>query len=102
MVLTITTAIITTIMTGIMITIMIIITRTITIMRMGTVIPTRTFRRRSRTTRTAPASAIRSGCKDVRSLFSLMVVLGTTIHEFVGGDALLPSQTRGWSDQVRP
>jgi hypothetical protein len=35
------------------------------------------------------------------SLF-VMVVLGTTIHEFAGHDALSPNETRGWSDQVRP
>jgi len=31
-----------------------------------------------------------------------MVVLGTTIHEFAGRDRVLPNETRGWSDQVRP
>jgi hypothetical protein len=31
-----------------------------------------------------------------------MVVLGTTIHEFASDGALLPIDTRGWSDQVRP
>ena len=32
----------------------------------------------------------------------VMVVLGATIHEFACNDALLPNETRGWSDQVRP
>ncbi len=40
------------------------------------------------------------------SLFSrsllVMVVLGTTIHEFVCHSAIAPGETRGWSDQVRP
>jgi len=31
-----------------------------------------------------------------------MVVLGTTIHEFGCSVAVLPRETRGWSDQVRP
>src|SRR5688572_21786567 len=29
-------------------------------------------------------------------------VLGTTIHEFACERRLLPIETRGWSDQVRP
>jgi Ohr subfamily peroxiredoxin len=33
---------------------------------------------------------------------SVRVVLGTTIHEFVSSDSMLPTETRGWSDQVRP
>jgi hypothetical protein len=32
----------------------------------------------------------------------VLVVLGTTIHEFACNNALLPHETRGWSDQVRP
>src|SRR5688572_17869594 len=28
--------------------------------------------------------------------------LGATIHEFACNSALLPTETRGWSDQVRP
>jgi len=31
-----------------------------------------------------------------------MVVLGTTIREFASTDAMLPNDTRGWSDQLRP
>jgi len=31
-----------------------------------------------------------------------MVVLGTTIHEFVCYRSTSPIETRGWSDQVRP
>jgi hypothetical protein len=31
-----------------------------------------------------------------------MVVLGTTIHEFACRNWMLPNETRGWSDQVRP
>jgi len=31
-----------------------------------------------------------------------MVVLGTTIHEFARNDWIMPIETRGWSDQVRP
>jgi len=31
-----------------------------------------------------------------------MVALGATIHEFACNSALLPIETRGWSDQVRP
>jgi hypothetical protein len=34
--------------------------------------------------------------------FFVMVVLGTTIHEFLAAIAIWPMQTRGWSDQVRP
>jgi hypothetical protein len=37
-----------------------------------------------------------------RTLDSVMVVLGTTIHEFGGRFAVLHGETRGWSDQVRP
>jgi hypothetical protein len=33
---------------------------------------------------------------------AVMVVLGTTIHEFACDSQTLPSETRGWSDQVRP
>jgi hypothetical protein len=40
-----------------------------------------------------------SGKRDGPTLF-VMVVLGTTIHEFAGVIALLPIETRGWSDQV--
>jgi hypothetical protein len=32
----------------------------------------------------------------------VMVVLGTTIHEFACSHADLPIEIRGWSDQVRP
>jgi hypothetical protein len=32
----------------------------------------------------------------------VMVVLGTTIHEFACGGAVWFNETRGWSDQVRP
>ena len=32
----------------------------------------------------------------------VMVVLGTTIHEFACHCSALPHETRGWSDQVRP
>jgi len=35
-------------------------------------------------------------------LFAVMVVLGTTIHEFVCAGRVSPEETRGWSDQVRP
>jgi len=31
-----------------------------------------------------------------------MVALGATIHEFACIAAILPNETRGWSDQVRP
>ena len=34
--------------------------------------------------------------------FTVMVVLGTTIHEFADSRTFLPNETRGWSDQVRP
>jgi hypothetical protein len=30
-----------------------------------------------------------------------MVVLGTTIYEFVCNSSISPTETRGWSDQVR-
>ena len=36
------------------------------------------------------------------ALSVVMVVLGTTIHEFVNIGVVLPRETRGWSDQVRP
>jgi len=32
----------------------------------------------------------------------VMVVLGTTIHEFTGDHPVARMETRGWSDQVRP
>jgi len=31
-----------------------------------------------------------------------MVVLGTTTHEFACSSEMVPNETRGWSDQVRP
>ena len=37
-----------------------------------------------------------------RSPLFVMVVLGTTIHEFARNSTLSPHDTRGWSDQVRP
>jgi hypothetical protein len=36
------------------------------------------------------------------TLAFVMVVLGTTIHEFACDRAILLIETRGWSDQVRP
>jgi hypothetical protein len=32
----------------------------------------------------------------------VMVVLGTTIHEFAGNSGVARIETHGWSDQVRP
>jgi hypothetical protein len=33
---------------------------------------------------------------------AVMVVLGTTSHEFACRSGALPDETRGWSHQVRP
>src|SRR5690242_19083803 len=90
----------------IIITILITVTTTTTIMGMTvnilTAIRTRTFRRPSRITRTAPASAIRSGCEDELLHSLVMVGLGPTIHESRGATAYDGIQTRGWSCQARP
>src|SRR5690242_20208350 len=32
----------------------------------------------------------------------VMVLLGTTIHDFASAGAVSPAETRGWSGQVRP
>jgi hypothetical protein len=32
----------------------------------------------------------------------VMVALGATIHELACNDSISPTETHGWSDQVRP